>query len=74
MASRLGRVARRAREEAGLTMMDIAVSAGVSQSTIGNFELGERWCRETDAIVDAYERELGLEPEELWWRAVGTRE
>lgn len=70
MSERLGQEARRAREAAGLTMMQIAVSAGVSHSTVQLFETGKGWRRQTDQLVRAYELELGLEEGELWRRAV----
>jgi transcriptional regulator with XRE-family HTH domain len=70
MSERLGREARQARENAGLTMMEIAVAAQVSQSTIHAFETGRGWRRQTDQLVATYEHELGLEEGELWRRAV----
>jgi transcriptional regulator with XRE-family HTH domain len=70
MAHRLGDAARRARREAGLTLMDVAVEAGVSQSTILNFEQGHAWRRDTNVIVAAYEHLLGLERDTLWRRAI----
>jgi transcriptional regulator with XRE-family HTH domain len=70
MAKRLGTAARQARERAGLTLMDIANRAGVSQSTVLNFEQGGRWVQRVDDIVDAYEHETGLEADELWRRAL----
>lgn len=70
MARRLGTAGRQVRKDADLTLMDIATRAGVSQSTVLNFEQGDRWVRATDKIVDAYELEAGLAPDELWWRAL----
>jgi ribosome-binding protein aMBF1 (putative translation factor) len=72
MSRRLGIECRRAREQAGLTLMDIANRAGVAQSVIANFENQPGWRRRTDAIVAAYETELHLEPGTLWRRAVGS--
>lgn len=70
MAERLGAEARRAREEAGLTMMQIAVAAGVSHSTVQLFETGAGWRRQTDQLVRAYEDECGLPRDEIWRRAL----
>lgn len=70
MSRRLGAECRRAREAAGLTLMDIANRAGVAQSVIANFENKPGWRRRTDEIVAAYETELGLEPGTLWRRSV----
>lgn len=72
MSERLGWEARQAREKAGLTMMELAVAAQVSQSTIHAFETGRGWRRQTDEIVAAYEQELGLDRDELWRRAIGV--
>lgn len=70
MAARLGRTARDARLAANLTLLDVATVAGVGQTTIHRFELGERFRVETDRIVDAYAQLLDLEPAELWRRAL----
>jgi transcriptional regulator with XRE-family HTH domain len=66
MASRLGHVARRRRRLAGLRMIDIAHAAGVSESTISNFELGIRWVQQTDEIVAAYAQLCGTSDAALW--------
>jgi predicted transcriptional regulator len=70
MAARLGTVARRAREDAGITLMDVAVTAGVGQTSIHRFELGDGWRRETDAIVDAYAQLCQTTPQALWQAAL----
>jgi hypothetical protein len=71
MNVRLGTVCQEARLEAGLKLIDIALAAGVSESVVSNFEEKAGWRRKTDAIVAAYEQELGLLPGELWRRAAG---
>lgn len=70
MAASLGRAARAAREQAGVTLMEIAVEAGVAQTTVHRFEAGDGWRRETDTIVAAYAKACGLEEIELWRRAL----
>lgn len=75
MAQRLGTVCRDARKTAGLSLMDIAITAGVSQSTVGLFEIGDGgWRWKTDEIVAAYEKECDLPPGELWRRAVSNHD
>lgn len=70
MEARLGQAARRIRLEAGLDLIDLATTSGVSQSTISRFEQGEGWRRDTNAIVDAYAQACGLRPEDLWRAAL----
>lgn len=70
MAARLGAAAKEARVQAGLTLLDIATSAQVSESVISRFEQGTGWRRQTDEIIAAYERECGLDSDELWRRAL----
>jgi transcriptional regulator with XRE-family HTH domain len=74
MAARLGAAAREGRETAGLSLLDIATTAGVSQTTIHRFELGDGWRRQTDQIVNAYARELGVDAEDLWKAALERRD
>ena len=70
MAARLGRVCRAARTAARprLRMVDVAQCAGVSESTIHNFEHGRYWARNTDEIVAAY-AQLCETPERALWQA-----
>lgn len=70
MATNLGAVARNARIEAGLTLMDIATRAGVSQGTIYYFETRGSWSPKTDKIVAAYAQELGVTERDLWQAAL----
>lgn len=75
MAVRLGAAARDLREARGdITLMDIANRAGVGQTAIHNFELGRGWRRQTDEIVAAYARELGMKPEAIWQAALNRSE
>ena len=71
MAERLGAVAREARRDAGLSLLDIATRARVSESVVSRFEKGDGWRRQTDQIISAYEQECRLQPGELWRRAIG---
>lgn len=67
----LGRVAREAREEAGLTQLDIATTARVSHVVVSNLERGERYPERLDEVISSYEQEIGLSAGELWKRAAG---
>lgn len=70
MVQHLGRVAREARERAGLRQIDIATAAGVSHGTISNFEIGAFWPRRLDDIIDAYAAETGVDAREMWRSAL----
>lgn len=70
MAARLGSIARARREQAGLRLIDIAITANVAESTIHFFETGNGWRRETDRIVDAYAELLGCTPQDIWQSAL----
>jgi DNA-binding XRE family transcriptional regulator len=70
VSRRLGSLCRELRIERGLTLLDIATRAGVKQSVIYAFETQPGWRRKTDEIVAAYERELELERDSLWRRAL----
>lgn len=72
MEARLGHACREAREEAELSLMDIANRAGVSQSGIHRFEHGTGWRRDTEEIVAAYATECGLDPDDLWRAALNV--
>lgn len=52
-------------------MLAIAQAAGVSETTISDFERATAWPRTVDTIVEAYEAECGLPDGELWRRAAG---
>lgn len=68
----LGRACRDAREKAGLFQNDIAAAAGTSHATVSRFETGGIVPRRitVDALVEAYARELGVHPRELWIDAI----
>jgi transcriptional regulator with XRE-family HTH domain len=70
MSYHLGRAARGLREQRGLTLMDIATRAGVSESVVSAFESGKGWRRRTDEIVAAYALELGVQPDDVWQGAL----
>lgn len=72
MLEQLGRVAREAREEAGLKQLDIATAAGVSHVVISNLERGARYPERLDEVVGAYEEECGLRRGDLWRTAAAT--
>jgi lambda repressor-like predicted transcriptional regulator len=68
---------REARAEAGLSYAHVAVhvvkrsgKSGVSESTLSRFESARHWPENPDAIVRAYADALGVDPRELWARAV----
>lgn len=70
VAAKIGPICREARQGAGLQMLEIAQAAGISETTVSRFERNQRWPRDVDALVDAYERECQLANGELWRRAV----
>lgn len=72
MLQQLGRVAREAREDAGLRQIDIATAAGVVHAVISNLERGFRYPERLDEVVDAYEKECGLPVGEIWRRAAAV--
>lgn len=69
MLKALGRVAREAREAAGLTQARIAAAAEVTDPVISQLERAIRWPERVEEIVSAYEDECGLSEGELWLRA-----
>lgn len=70
MLKELAIVAREAREAAGLSQIDIAVSAHVTDATISRFESGNRRPRGLEQIVRAYAVECGTTEQVLWGRAL----
>lgn len=74
MSARLGHACKDARLRAGLRQLDVAEMAGVRHTTISHFEQGAWWVRETDRIVHAYAKLLGVAPEELWRDAIDRRD
>ncbi len=70
----LARVARAAREEGGRKPYHIAASApgekGADPSTVWRFEHSGSWPRNADEMIDLYAADLGLEPIEIWTRAL----
>ena len=71
MIKALAAAAKEAREAADpkRKIIHIAVVADVDPSTIWRFERGH-WPRNADDIIAAYAAELGLDPLELWKRAL----
>lgn len=74
MAARLGQECRQRRREAGLSLMEIAVRADVSQATVHHFEDGGWWVRRTDQLVDAYAEMLSTTPRAIWRAAIDREE
>lgn len=71
----LGAAARDARHDRGRHQVHVAVELGArSDSTIRRFERGEAWPRDPDAMVQAYARDLDLDPVEIWKDAVARWE
>lgn len=70
MSEHLGAVARQARREAGRTLRQMRTAIGISEATLSRFERGQTWSHTTDALVEGYERELGLPRRDLWARAI----
>jgi transcriptional regulator with XRE-family HTH domain len=57
-------LARRLREQAGLTQEEVAVRIGVDQGTVANWELGHRTPQLR--LLTAWANVLGVEPGELF--------
>lgn len=74
MERRLGRTARRIRQQHELGLLDIAHIAGVDQATLSRFEKGDGWRRDTNAIVAAYARATGLKSADIWRMALEGKE
>jgi len=74
MAARLGKACRAARKHAGLYLLDIAIEAGVGQTTVHEFEKGDGWRRQTNEIVAAYARACGTTERALWQAAIDLDE
>lgn len=70
MLSALAHVCRQAREQAGRKRYHVAARVGHTEKTIERFETGRTWPKDIEAMVDAYAQEAGLEPVELWLRAI----
>jgi transcriptional regulator with XRE-family HTH domain len=66
----LGRAARAMREEADRMIIDIAVRARTTESTVSRFETAKTQPSNIDAMIAAYAKELGVEPIEVWLRAI----
>lgn len=72
----LGRVAREARETAGLTREQVAVlvitkrGRPVASTTILRFEHAQTWPQNPDATIAAYSDATGVATCELWERAL----
>ena len=76
MAARLGKVCQQARIDAGIHAITVAQAAGISEASLSRFEHGLRgngrpgFSPQADLIVEAYAHETGLDPLELWRRAI----
>jgi len=73
----VGRAVAQARRDAHCPRVQVAARVkrksgvlGVSDSTLARFETGKVWPENPDAVVSAYADALGLEPCELWARAL----
>jgi hypothetical protein len=74
MVTYLARAAREARDAAGRKPYHIAASPpgrkSADPSTVWRFEHDEAWPRNADEMIDLYAADLGIEPIELWTRAL----
>ena len=70
----LAQAAREAREAKGRKPYNIASAPpgakGYDPSTVWRFEQAEGWPRNADQMVDLYADDLGIDPIELWSRAL----
>lgn len=65
----LARAAKEAREDNRRKHIHIAVEVDIDPSTVYRFEQG-RWPRDPDEMVDAYAVAIGVEPRQIWARAL----
>src|SRR6202035_5690249 len=74
MGKYLARAAREAREAAGRKPFHIAAAPpgqrSSDPSTVWRFEHDEAWPRNADQMIDLYAADLGVEPIEIWSRAM----
>lgn len=66
----IAQTCRDARLEQQHLLSEVAAELRVDQSTVGRFETGRMRKIDIDAMVDAYARDLQLQPRELWVRAL----
>lgn len=70
MLQALARVAKDARLQGPKKRSHYAAAADLDQSAITRFEQGKRWPKNPGRIVAGYAQVLGIDPVELWARAV----
>jgi transcriptional regulator with XRE-family HTH domain len=66
----VGAVCRELREQAGLTLLDLAVLDGSSPTQVQRFERGEAGARKVERLVGVYAWEFGVSEREIWQRAL----
>jgi transcriptional regulator with XRE-family HTH domain len=66
----LGQTVREEREQRNRLQVHVAASVGVSQRTVARFESGVAWPRDPELLVEAYGDDLGVDPADLWERAI----
>jgi transcriptional regulator with XRE-family HTH domain len=66
----VGAVCRELREQAGLTLLDLAVLDGSSPTQVQRFEQGGAGARKVERLVGVYAREFGVPEREIWTRAI----
>lgn len=69
----LADVCREIREQAGANRSVIAAQFNASEWTVRRFEMQEgKWSAQTDELVAAYAQVAGVEPADLWQRAIDS--
>jgi hypothetical protein len=66
----LAQAAQEARLEAGRLEVHVAAALNRDQSTINRFEQGKAWPRNPDETIQAYADDLGVDPRQIWTRAI----
>lgn len=67
----LADVCREVREQAGANRSVIAARFNASEWTVRRFEMQQgKWSAQTDELVESYAKLAGVEPVELWQRAL----
>lgn len=69
MLKHLGRVAKARRRKREMKLVQIGAALDKSEGSLSRFEAGESW-KQLEETVNAYAKELDVEPDELWEAAL----
>lgn len=66
----LGHAAKEIREAAGVRPIQVAVHVERDTKAVLSFEQGRAWPRKLDSFLALYAERVGVEPAEIWKRAM----